>query len=590
MRDQIIDVQDLEILRHSLSHIMAAAVFELWPSAKFGIGPAIDNGFYYDIDFGDLKINEENLKELEKKMKHIAKQNLQFEKTEINATEALDKEKVNGQIYKQELIEDLINSGEKTVTYYKLGNFTDLCRGPHLESTKKITPDSFKLTKLAGAYWRGSEKNKMLTRIYGIGFSAKQELDEYLEMLKEAEKRDHRKLGKELDLFVFSDLVGPGLPLFTPKGVIIIDELKKHIEKVCRSYGFEKVMAPSLAKVELFEISGHAKKFSDELFHVTSEKNHNFVLKPVQCPHHTQIYASKIRSYRDLPIRYMESDKQYRAEKTGEVGGLSRVYAITVEDGHSFCRVDQIKEEIVNMVNIIKDFYSALGLWGNHWVSLSVRDYAHPEKYIGTSEDWVFCEAMLKQVSDEMGLNAKKCEGEAALYGPKLDFMFKDAIGKEIQIPTVQLDFAMPKRFNLTYINEKGEEVNPVMVHRAVLGSYERFLVLLIEHFAGAFPIWLSPVQIKIISVGSAHVEYCKNLKQEFEDRNIRVEVDDNNETVGNKIRKATNEKVPYMLVIGDKEVGSDELMIRDRGSKETREISKEEFFKEINDKIKNFS
>jgi len=569
---------------------MAAAVFELWPSAKFGIGPAIDNGFYYDIDFGDLKINEENLKELEKKMKHIAKQNLQFEKTEINVTEALDKEKVNGQIYKQELIEDLINSGEKTVTYYKLGKFTDLCRGPHLESTKKITPDSFKLTKLAGAYWRGSEKNKMLTRIYGIGFSAKQELDEYLEMLKEAEKRDHRKLGKELDLFVFSDLVGPGLPLFTPKGVIIIDELKKHIEKVCRSYGFEKVMAPSLAKVELFEISGHAKKFSDELFHVTSEKNHNLVLKPVQCPHHTQIYASKIRSYRDLPIRYMESDKQYRAEKTGEVGGLSRVYAITVEDGHSFCKVDQIKEEIVNMVNIIKDFYTALGLWGNHWVSLSVRDYAHPEKYIGTSEDWDFCEAMLKQVSNEMGLNAKKCEGEAALYGPKLDFMFKDAIGKEIQIPTVQLDFAMPKRFNLTYVNEKGEEVNPVMVHRAVLGSYERFLVLLIEHFAGAFPIWLSPVQIKIISVGSTHVEYCKNLKQEFEDRNIRVEVDDNNETVGNKIRKATNEKVPYMLVIGDKEVGSDELMIRDRGSKETREISKEEFFKEINDKIKNFS
>lgn len=577
-----------EIMRHSFSHVMAAAILELWPTVKFAIGPAIDNGFYYDIDFGNIKIGEDDLRKIEAEMKKIIDADLKFEHSELKIDEAIAREKKINQVYKEELVADLRSEGENEVSYYKLGNFEDLCRGPHVESSGELPIDAFKLNKIAGAYWRGDENNKMLTRIYGVAFTTKSELDKYLDMLEEAEKRDHRKLGKELDLFCFSELVGPGLPLYTPKGMAIIDELKKHIEQVCRNYGFEKVMTPHFAKISLYEISGHAKKFGDELFHVRSDRGHEFVMKPVQCPHQTQIYASRNRSYRDLPIRYMESERQYRAEKSGEVGGLSRVYAITVEDGHTFCRPDQVKEEIVGMVNIIKDFYSALGLWGNHWVSLSVRDYDHPEKYIGESEDWDLCEKMLQQVSDEMGLNAKRCEGEAALYGPKLDFMFRDAMGKEIQIPTVQVDFATPKKFNLFYTDKDGLEKHPVMVHRAILGSYERFMALLIEHFAGSFPVWLSPVQVKLVAVSEKHVEFVKKMADEFKKENIRVELDISDETVGNKIRKAVNEKVPYMLVIGDKESGSDKLIVRDRGCKETREISKEDFFLEIKLKMSN--
>lgn len=576
--------------RHSLAHIMAAAIKEIWPNAQLAIGPAIENGFYYDVDFFDVKITEADLRQIEKKMSHLIKQNLPFVKEEKDIVSAIAAAKAEGSIYKQEILEDLQKEGETKVSYYTVSKFTDLCRGPHIESTIKIKPGSFKLQRLAGAYWRGDEKNKMLTRIYGLAFENKEELDNYLNLVAEAEKRDHRKLGKELDLFCFSDLVGPGLPLFTPKGMVIIDELRNHIETVCRRYGFEKVMTPHLAKIDLYELSGHAKKFSDELFHVTSDKGHQMVMKPVQCPHQTQIYASRVRSYRDLPIKYMESEKQYRAEKSGEVGGLSRVYAITVEDGHTFCRTDQVKEELKDLVNIIKDFYSALGLWGRHWVSLSVRDYEHPEKYIGETADWDLCEKMLQEVSDEMGLNAKRQEGEAALYGPKLDFMFRDSLGKEIQIPTVQVDFATPKRFNLTYTDKDGTEKNPVMVHRAILGSYERFLALIIEHFAGAFPLWLSPVQVKIISVSETHIDYCQKLANEFKENNIRVEIDTNNETVGNKIRKAVNEKSPYMLVIGDKEMNSEMLSVRDRGQQESREISKQDFINELKEKIENKS
>ena len=579
---------NLEILRHSMSHVLAVAVRELYPEAKFAVGPPIDNGFYYDIDFGDTKITDADLGRIEEGMKQIIKKSLEFERSEMGIDEAIQITDGEKEPYKLELLEDLKKGGEKKVSFYKIGDFTDLCRGPHVEKTSKIKPGTYKLTKLAGAYFRGDEKNKMLTRIYGLGFETREELASYQEMLKEAEKRDHRKLGKEHDLFCFSELVGPGLPLFSPKGVVIIDELRNHIEKVCRGYGFEKVMTPHLAKIDLYERSGHAKKFSEELFHVSSEKGHKMVLKPVQCPHQTQIYASKQRSYKDLPIRYMESEKQYRAEKTGEVGGLNRVYAITVEDGHSFCRVDQVKEEVVNMVNIIKEFYSALGLWGNHWVSLSVRDYDSPEKYIGEAKDWDMCEKMLQDISDELGLEAKVCEGEAALYGPKLDFMFRDAIGKEVQIPTVQLDFATPGRFNLSYTDENSKEVSPVMVHRAILGSYERFLVLLIEHFAGAFPLWLSPVQVKLVAVSEKHIEYCQKLAGEFRSRDIRVEVDISDETVGKKIRNAVNEKAPYMLVVGEKEMESENLHVRDRGSRDVREIAKDKFFEEIEAKIKN--
>lgn len=446
-----------------------------------------------------------------------------------------------------------------------------------------------KLLRISGVYYKGNVNNEMITRIVGKGFNNQEELDKYNKFLNEAKERDHRKIGKDLDLFCFSDYVGAGLPLYTPRGTIVKDELQKEIERICRKYGFQKVSCPSLADISLFETSGHAKKFNDELFRVESPKGHKFALKPVQCPHHTQLYASKLRSYKDLPIRYMESDKQYRAELPGAVSGLSRVYAITVEDGHSFCRVDQVKQEIKNMCNLIKEFYSNLGLWQNYWISLSVRDYKNPEKYIGDPSDWDLCEKILEEVSDELSLNAKKCEGEAALYGPKLDFMFKDALGRDIQIPTVQLDFAMPKRFNLFYIDEFGEKQTPVMVHRAVLGSYERFLVLLLEQFKGVLPIWLSPVQVNIIPVNiKYHEDYCQKIIKQLLDSDIRVEYDNSDESMNRKIRNSNLMKNPYTLIIGDNEKNNNLISYRKYGSKETISIKLNEFIKKIKEEIIN--
>ena len=454
---------------------------------------------------------------------------------------------------------------------------------------KKLDNNIFvKLIRISGVYLEGNKENEMIQRIVGKSFKSKEELQEYEKVLEEAKERDHRKIGQDLDLFCFSDYVGAGLPLFTPRGTIIIDELKKEMERICKNYGFEKVSCPSLADISLFETSGHAAKFDDELFRVSSKKGHNFVLKPVQCPHHTQLYASKIRSYRDLPIRYMESDKQYRAELKGAVGNsLSRVYAITVEDGHIFCTKEQVKQEIINVCNLIKDFYKSMNLWKNHWVSLSVRDYLHPEKYIGDKEDWDLCESLLQEGSDERKLDAKKCEGEAALYGPKLDFMFKDALDREIQIPTVQLDFATPKRFGLFYINEKGEKEIPVMIHRAVLGSYERFLVLLLEQFKGVLPIWLSPVQVNIIPVNMKyHDEYCKELKQLFQDESIRVNYDNRKEQMNKKIRESIQMKNPYTIIIGDKERDNNLISYKKLGEEKTITISKEEFLIQIKEEI----
>ena len=364
--------------------------------------------------------------------------------------------------------------------------------------------------------------------------------------------------------------------------------MQKQVEKICRNYGFQKVSCPSLANIKLFETSGHAQKFNDELFRVSSPKGHQFVLKPVQCPHHTQIYASKIRSYKDLPIRYMESDKQYRAELQGSVGGLSRVYAITIEDGHSFCRIDQFKDEVINMYNIIKDFYSKMGLWNNYWVSLSVRDLKHLEKYIGSNEDWELCERVLQEVSEELGLNAKRCEGEAALYGPKLDFMFKDALGREMQIPTIQVDFSTPKRFSLFYIDENGEKQTPVMVHRAILGSYERFLVLLLEQFKGILPVWLSPVQVNIVPVNvKYHDEYCRKIMKILNDEDIRVEYADGNESMSKKIKMSVDMKNPYTLVIGNNEVESNKVSYRKLGSEDVISVGIDEFIEMIKKEIK---
>ncbi len=587
----------IHIMRHSMAHIMAAAVQCIWPEAKFGVGPAVENGFYYDIDLGGVTISDADFAKIEKTMREIIGKGDSFERIEMPIDQAIDWAKQNKQTYKEELLNDLKRSGTtvakeidaeelgveasgksavETVSFYKLGEFVDLCRGPHISDIKQA--GAFKIMRVAGAYWRGKETNPQMQRLYGVVFATQKELDDYMEMVEQAKLRDHRKLGQELDLFCFSDIVGPGLPMFTPRGTIVIDKLQQYIEQVCRGYGFQKVKAPSLTKKELFEISGHAAKFSDELFSVSSVKGHEFSLKPVQCPHHTQIYNSRIRSYKDLPIRYMESDKQYRAEKTGEVGGLNRVYAITVEDGHTFCRVDQVRQEVVNLVNIIRDFYSALGLWGNGWVSLSVRDYSQPEKYIGEPKDWDICEEMLQAISDELKLDAKRCEGEAALYGPKLDFMFRDALGKEIQIPTVQLDFATPKRFGLVYTDKDGKEVSPVMVHRAVLGSYERFLVLLIENFAGRLPFWMSPEQVRILTINNTVNDYVDEVKKVLDGvllmeplkyNELRYSVDDRNESLGKKIREATNWKIPVQLIVGQKDKESREVSVRTQSGEE---------------------
>ena len=459
-----------------------------------------------------------------------------------------------------------------------------------LENEIKALVDSVyvKLLRVSGVYFGGNANNEMITRIVGKSFNSIEELNKYNEFIEEAKERDHRKIGQDLDLFCFSDYVGAGLPLFTPRGTIIIDELKREIEKVCRKYGFEKVSCPSLADISLFETSGHAQKFNEELFRVESPKGHKYVLKPVQCPHHTQIYASKLRSYRDLPIRYMESDKQYRAELQGAVGGLSRVYAITVEDGHSFCTREQVKQEVMNMCNLIKDFYSNMGLYDVFWVSLSVRNYEHQEKYIGSKEDWDICENMLAEICEELGLNAKRCEGEAALYGPKIDFMFKDELGREIQIPTVQLDFATPSRFGLSYIDENGEKQVPVMVHRAVLGSYERFIMLLLEQFKGVLPIWLSPVQVNIIPVNvKYHDEYCKKIYDLLLNEDIRVEYDNSKENMGKKIRQSNVMKNPITLIIGDNERDNNLISYRKYGSEETYSLSIDEFVEFIKREIK---
>lgn len=446
-----------------------------------------------------------------------------------------------------------------------------------------------KLLRISGVYYNGNKENEMINRIAGKAFTNVDELNKYLAFLEEAKERDHRKIGQELDLFCFSNYVGAGLPLYTPRGTVIKEELQKEIEKICRKYGFQKVSCPALADISLFETSGHAKKFNDELFRVTSPKNHSFVLKPVQCPHHTQLFASKLRSYKDLPIRYMESDKQYRAELPGAVGNsLSRVYAITVEDGHSFCRIDQVKQEVINMCNLIKDFYSRMGLWNDVWISLSVRDYEHLDKYIGEESDWNICEQMLQEVSEELHLDAKKSEGEAALYGPKLDFMFKDALGRDIQIPTVQLDFAMPKRFDLNYIDESGNKQHPVMVHRAILGSYERFLALLLEQFKGVLPIWLSPVQVNIVPVNiKYHDEYCKKILELLLENDIRSSYDDSKETMSKKIRQSNVMKNPITLIIGDKERNTKSISFRRYNSEKVESMSLVEFLDYIKQEIK---
>ncbi len=552
----------IENIRHSLAHLLAAAVLELYPTSQVTIGPAVDDGFYYDIDMP--KVGEEDLKTIEAKMKEILPTWTAFEKQDVDADFARDYFKNNP--YKLELIEDIIARGEQ-ITLYKSGNFLDLCRGGHVEDMSKIDPESFMLSRLAGAYWKGNEKNKMLTRIYGLAFENKAALDEHLNMLEEAKKRDHKKLGKELGLFTFSELVGPGLPLWTPKGTVLREVLNDYVMELRSRYAYQKVSIPHITKKDLYEKSGHWDKYKDDLFKIETREKHVYAMKPMNCPHHTQIFDSEMRSYRDMPQRYCETTAVYRDEQSGELSGLSRVLCITQDDAHVFCRVSQINQEVENVWNIINEFYSTFGLTQitPRW---SRRDPANPEKYLGDTGNWDIAEETLKNVILSHTKEWIDGPGEAAFYGPKIDFMAKDAIGRTHQVATIQLDFVMPKRFELFCINEKGEKEDVVMLHVAIMGSIERFLSVVIEHFAGAFPTWLSPVQVKVVPIGERQADFAHDVYTELKNAGIRAEIDQSSESLGKKVRNAKTEKIPYVIVIGDKEMESGEMSLEGRTGK----------------------
>jgi threonyl-tRNA synthetase len=597
-------MKNIEIKRHSLSHIMAMTVKELWPKVKFAIGPAVENGFYYDFDFGNEKIGEEDLIRIEKKMNELMKNEISFERFEVEIEEAIKKEKKQGQIYKVELLEDLKNQGNKIVTYYKTNDFEDLCIGPHIDSTKEIKKGSYKINKLAGAYWRGDENNKMLVRVYGIAFDSKEDLEEYESNVREAEKRDHRKIGKDLDLFHIDEKVGLGLPLWHPKGAMLWRIVEDFWYEEHLKFGYELVRTPHIGNRILWETSGHWGFYNDSMYPPIeigqnlkekqkgkkAKETEEYLLKPMNCPFHVEIYKNSPKSYRELPLKWAECGTVYRFEKKGELSGLTRVRGFTQDDAHIICRADQVEEELKKVIDFILHIFESFGFNIDLInVYLSLRDKNQKDKYVGNDEGWNFAEDVLRKVAKEKKLKFTEEIGEAAFYGPKLDFKLKDVLGREWQCSTLQFDFNLPERFDMTYTNNKGEEERPYVLHRALFGSFERFLALLIEHYAASFPIWLSPVQVKIISVGEDYINYCHDLAKEFKEQGIRVKVDDLNETVGNKIRKAVKEKDPYILVIGEKEIKSDKLMVRDRGSESIREIKKQDFIKEIKDKIKNF-
>ncbi len=575
------DQEHLQHYRHSLAHLLAAAVMQLWPDTKRTIGPAIENGFYFDFQFTN-PISDADLPTIEAKMRELLPSWKSFERHELSPEDA--KKEYPNNPFKHELIDEFSGEGQ-TLTFYKSGDYWDLCRGGHAEGISGIDPKSFKLTKIAGSYWRGNEKNAQLTRIYGVAFPTKDELVSYLKMLEEAEKRDHKKLGKEFGLFTFSELVGSGLPLWTPKGTMLRTLLDEFVWSLRKEKGFQRVTIPHVTKKDLYIKSGHWAKFSDELFKITTREGHEFAMKPMNCPHHTQIFDCEPRSYRDMPQRYAETTMVYRDEQSGELAGLSRVRAITQDDAHVFCRKNQIEQEVFAIWDIIDRFYSTFGFELS--IRLSLHDPEHFEKYLGTREVWKEAEDQLRAVIEKRGKTYVEGVGEAAMYGPKIDFMGSDAIGRKHQVATIQLDFNQPEGFNLSCINEQGEKERIVMVHCAIMGSIERFLSVLIEHFAAAFPVWLSPVQIAILPVADRHIEFARGLAAEFASKDLRVQVDDSAESVGKKIRGAEKQKMPFMLVVGDKEQEGGVLTIRRRGSEEQLALSKEAFLEMVLDEVK---
>lgn len=548
---------------HSSAHLMAAAIESLYPGVKFGIGPHIENGFYYDIDFMDYSISSDDFPKIEAKMQELASQKIKFVRREVSKAEALDYFTKKGDEYKLELINDLEDG---TITFYESGPFTDLCRGPHLYDTASIK--AIKLLKTAGAYWRGDEKRKQLTRIYAITFPKKKELDEYLVLLEEAAKRDHRKLGRELELFTFSPLVGQGLPLWLPKGAALRDRLEQFLRKVQKKYGYQQVITPHIGNVNLYKTSGHYAKYGADSFRpiTTPQEGEEFFLKPMNCPHHCQIYAARPRSYKELPLRLAEFGTVYRYEQSGELHGLTRVRGFTQDDAHLFCTSDQIKEEFCKVIDIILYIFKTLK-FENYKAQVSLRDPNNREKYIGTDENWEKAQRAIIEAAAEKGLNTIEVEGEAAFYGPKLDFMVKDAIGREWQLGTVQVDYNLPERFGLEYTDADGQKKRPVMIHRAPFGSMERFVAVLLEHTGGNFPLWLTSEQVIILPISEKYMDYAQKVQAALEEKDIRVIIDDRSEKTGRKIRDAETRKIPFMLIVGEKEEADGTVAVRRHGN-----------------------
>lgn len=585
---------ELHEMRHSLAHIMAQAVQHLWPQAKFGVGPAIDDGFYYDIDLGGATISEDDFPKIEKEMKKIIAANYPFERRDVPIEDAIAWAENNHQVFKLELLNDLKRSGTtvakelvgedlgsvtdrdsklKTVSLYSQGDYTDLCRGGHTDSTGKV--GAFKLMRVAGAYWRGDEKRQQMQRLYGVAFATHKELDDYLKNLELAKQRDHRKLGKELDLYTTSPLVGVGLPLFTPRGTILRDVLAQYSNQLRQKFGFEKVWTPHITKKDLYETSGHWAKFGEELFLVKSqETSDEMALKPMNCPHHTQIFASRPRSYRDMPVRYLETTTDYRDEKTGELGGLNRVRSLTQDDSHVFCRPDQIENEINNLLSAARELYGTIDM--KLRVRLSYRD--NSDAYLGERSLWNSAQNQLKSAVEKVGLDYFEQEGEAAFYGPKIDFMATDAIGREHQVATVQLDFVQPQRFGLEYTESDGKFTTPVMIHCALLGSIERFLSVFIEHTGGWFPFWAAPEQVRILTINDTVLDYVAEittilsevtLMKPIKYNDVRFTTDIRNESIGKKIREATVVKIPTQIIVGPKDKTARVVSIRTRAGEE---------------------
>lgn len=567
---------------HSSAHVMAEALEALYPGIKLGIGPPIENGFYYDIDFGDIAFDADNLEAIENKMLELARDKNEFTRKEISKADAISFYKDKGDEYKLELIDGLEDG---SITFYNQGNFTDLCRGPHIPHTGYIK--AVKILNVAGAYWRGDEKRKQLTRLYAISFPKQKELKEYLELLEQAKLRDHRKIGKELELFTFSEKVGKGLPLWLPKGAVLRERLENFMRKAQLKAGYDQVVSPHIGSKELYVTSGHYAKYGADSFQPikTPAEDEEFLLKPMNCPHHCEIYKSKPRSYKDLPVRYAEFGTVYRYEQSGELHGLTRVRGFTQDDAHIFCRQDQVKEEFAKVIDLVLHVFGALG-FGDFTAQVSLRDTKNPDKYIGKDEDWDRAEREIQEVADEKGLQTVVEYGEAAFYGPKLDFMVKDALGRKWQLGTIQVDYSLPDRFELEYVGSDNQKHRPVMIHRAPFGSMERFIAILIENCAGDFPLWLAPEQIAILPISEKYHDYAKQIFIDLQEQDIRGFIDERDEKIGKKIRDSEVKKIPYMLIVGEKESADGAVSVRQHGEGDIGSMKMNEFVDFFQDKV----